>query len=165
MLNYIILFLTGILTKISDNIVDKKILEEGYAFIASFFTGLAFAYLSSVSVPFATLISAVLVSLLFAGKFDHKAHQITLGVFMTGIFAFGISRIDPVFFSLIFVASFFDEFMNDNFKHPIGKYRLLLELTCLAISMISLEPMYFVAIFSFDVGYILVEMFTKKKEN
>ena len=161
MLNYMLFFVSGILTKISDNVVDRKISKVEYAYIGSFISGLIFSYLFSSSIPFATIIVGVLASVLFAGKVDHRTHQIAFGTFLAGIFVFGWNQINPIFFSLIFIASFADEYINDNLKNQISEYRLFLEVTCIAISLISLDPSYFVGIFSFDVGYIITEMFTR----
>ncbi len=153
-------FLTGIYTKISDNIVDKNLFRKEYGYLFSITSGIIFAYLFSSSVGFATLISAILISLILAGKFDHKIHLTTPVFFLMGVFVFGMGQLNILFFFIILIASFSDEFINDNFKSPFAKYRMLLGITCLALSLVSLDPSYFVGIFSFDVGYIITEMFT-----
>lgn len=155
MLNYMLFFLSGLMTKLSDDIVDENILKKRYGYLFSFFSGLIFSHLFSVSTAFSTLILAVLSSLLFAGKFDHKIHQICLGTFLLGLFVFGPNSLNFIVFPVLFLASFFDEYFNQRFENRFFKYRLGLELACLGISIILLDPSYFVAIFGFDVGYVL----------
>lgn len=154
MLNYMIFFLAGILTKMADDIADKKILHEAYAFLLSVVAGMAFAYLFSLSTTFSTLILAVICSLLFAGKLDHLTHQVTLGSFLVGIFVFGLSPINFIAFPVLFLASFFDEYFHERIKNRFFRHRMLLELTCLALSIAIMDPAYFVSIFGFDVGYV-----------
>jgi S-adenosylmethionine decarboxylase len=167
-MHYFLAFVCGFLAKLTDNILDEPVGRRWrllpYASGTTY--GLIAGFLATRSTEFATLVIAVAISVLLAGKIDAKAHQLALA----SLFLFmALAGLPPINFALLaaFVAlGLLDELLNsliDLLKEKkarvnravrrIASARLSLELGTLAFSIVSGNFVYFFAVFVFDVAY------------
>ncbi|MFH0835730.1 MAG: S-adenosylmethionine decarboxylase [Candidatus Micrarchaeota archaeon] len=173
---YVLCFVTGLLTKLTDVQTDEKV----YLFKrAQFVTGLAYGllagYLMTLSIQLATLIAAITVGVLLTAKIDFKAHQLAIAALIAVIALFGLPQIDFTIFTILVFFSFLDEILNDfidsrarNKLHTpklvawFASQRLTLEIAALAVSIVTGEWIYFLALLSFDLAYHLVSYLTSR---
>jgi hypothetical protein len=168
---YLLIFLTGLLTKFTDNLIDEKnTLNPNIKYITGLIYGFLVGFLLSLDPALATVIAAVIIGNLFFGRIDHKAHQLALAVIIIMIVFFGVSQINLTFLVLLTVFAWNDEFLNErsdrNPSRPlqwISQKRITLELAALGISIYALNPVYFLSILLFDLSYILVDKAMKRK--
>jgi len=175
--NYLLAFLVGVLTQLTDWQVDEKLrLFSKAEYLTGFLYGLGAAFLAIQGPDFATLVIALAIAMLLAGKIDKPAHQLAIAaIFLVLAFA-GVPKIDFVMLVLILAVAFLDEFQHDFVtarktlgKKPlqpltfIGENRLLLELFLLVFWLYSGNANYFLALFFFDfAAYRVVNVLVKK---
>lgn len=176
-LNYALMFACGALTKFTDNLIDEPF-KSKYPWL-QFATGIIYGalagYLATSSTEFATLIIAITIGVLFAGKIDAIAHQIAIGIIF-GFFAFfGLPEINFIAMAAFIGLGFLDEAMNDfmdkakkegkNIPKTIKKIvsaRLSLEIGTLVFGFLTGNFVYFIAIFAFDSAYNIVDKIMPK---
>jgi hypothetical protein len=159
---YILIFLTGLLTKFTDNLTDEKnTLNPNIKYITGLVYGLLVGYLFSLDPALATVIAAVIIGNLFFGRIDKKPHQLALAATFLMIIFLGIPLINPTFLILLAAFAWLDEFLNErkpsNPVQWLGQKRITLELASLGISVYTLNPVYFLSILLFDLSYILAD--------
>ncbi len=166
------MFACGAFTKFADNLIDEPFKSRfpwlRYATAAIY--GILAGYLATGSTEFATLIIAITIGVLFAGKIDSKAHQLAIAIIFA-IFAIrGLPLIDVPLLAAFVVLGFLDEALNDfidkakekgkkinsTIQHIVSA-RLSLEIGTLALGFWTGNFVYFFAIFSFDLAYNLVD--------
>ncbi len=166
------MFICGFFTKLTDELVDEpfKVRFPKLQYATGIIYGLLAGYLVVNSPEFATLIIAISLGVLFAGKIDSKAHQFAIG----GIFLFiafaGIPQINFFLVVLFTALGFLDELLNDlidrakekkvRVNELVAKFvnaRLSLEIGTLAVGVITGNFVYFIALFVFDLAYNIVE--------
>jgi len=156
-INYIIFFIAAVFTKITDNLVDERLIAHKWLkFFTGFFYGAILGFLLSTS-GFSALIIGTVMGNLFYGRFDNKAHQISLFSLLLFSALFGFPQIGIIIMAVFICAAWIDEFLNDNSKNLQLKQRPVLVISCLMVSVFTSNPVYFIAIAFFDVGYFLAE--------
>ena len=159
-------FITGILTKVTDNLIDEQAkvgTRLKYVFGAIF--GISAGYLLSLSVETATIGIAVVIGVLLHERID-RSHQLAVAL-LVGIIAFlGLPQISiPLLLVFIFFA-FADEALNeysDNLRKSMKKInrtleffikeRPLLIISGFAVSSYFGNWIYFIAILLYQIGY------------
>lgn len=159
-------FLTGILTKVTDNLIDEQAKvgpKLKYVFGAVF--GISAGYLLSLSVETATIGIAVVIGVLLHERID-RSHQLAVAL-LVGMVAFlGLPQVSiPLLLVFIFFA-FADEALNeysDNLRKSMKrinrtleffiKERPLLIMAGFAVSIYLGNWIYFIAIFLYQIGY------------
>jgi hypothetical protein len=163
---YILIFLTGLLTKFTDNLVDERnSLNPGIKYFTGLVYGLLVGYLFSLDPALATVIAAVITGNLFFGRIDQKPHQLGLAATFLVILFLGIPMIEPAFLILLALFAWIDEFLNERSDRTkasgpalwLGRKRITLELAALGLSLYTLNPAYFLSILLFDISYILAD--------
>lgn len=164
MIIYLIQFLIGIFTKLTDAIVDDGFkLVKYIEYILGIIYGSLIAY-QIINVPIIRpLLFGTMLAVILTKKIDHKAHY--LGILIAGISLFFIDllKINYLLLVIFLFAALWDEILNDYFDKKkikniiskILKYRIVLETTALLVSIILNQWVFFFAILSFDLGYIL----------
>ncbi len=170
----ILAFITGLVVKLTDVMVDdkKKILFNGFENVLGIFYGILIGAMVSRFSIVAPLWIGVIIGLVVMGKFDSMAHLIAFPFIALTIYLLGTVEIDIVLIFLFAVACVVDEIMSDyadkaKKKKKIHKFlqlRPFVEIAALIVSIIMMRFEFIVAIFSFDVGYVLVTKMYKKKK-
>ena len=171
-LNYILMFACGAFTKFTDNLIDEPFKSKWpwLQFATGIIYGTLAGYLATNSTEFGTLIIAISIGVLFAGKIDALAHQIAIGIIF-GFFAlFGLPQINFVAMAAFVGLGFLDEALNDFMdkakeqgkkipKHvqKIVSARLSLEVGTLAFGFLTGNFVYFIALFAFDLAYNIID--------
>jgi hypothetical protein len=178
--------LTGVLVKIADVFSDHEHkIQKEIIDLLSIILGIIYGSIIALFIfnwpSVIPLVIGTFVGLLVSRKFDSIGHYFGIIVFVliSGhlYFLFGyIFEFNFVFILLIIIFSIInvlEEFVNDFLENPnskkywllkkfptlhnLLKYRLLLELTAFTISFIFNEWLIWLTIFSFDLGYHLIE--------
>lgn len=166
------MFICGAFTKLTDNFVDEPF--KARHTLLPYATGLAYGllagFLVASSAEFATLIIAITLGVLVAGKIDSKEHQIGIAGLFLLVAWIGLPEISFALVVAFTLLGFFDEFLNDlmdrlkekkvNVNKWVQKFvsaRISLELGTLAVGLLTGNYIYFIAIFSFDIAYNLVD--------
>ncbi|HDD46420.1 MAG TPA: hypothetical protein ENG42_03010 [Candidatus Aenigmarchaeota archaeon] len=165
MLPYILPFICGVLTKLSDRIVDEQICSRKYGMVTSTLCGIVAALIIKYIPSVTELVIGVIVGVIISKKIDNVIHFLTLLVFAIAIYLFsvttllGISFGVLIFFTLSTVA---DEVLVDIAKQDknklsfILKQRLLLDIAAFLYSYYTGLWSIFISILLFDIGYRLV---------
>jgi len=172
LLSYVLMFACGAFTKFTDNLIDEpfKTRRPWLRHATAIAYGLLAGYLATGSTEFATLIIAIAIGVLLAGKIDSKAHQLAIAAIFA-IFAFrGLPTINIAALAAFVGLGFLDETLNnamDKAKETgknvskavqsLVSARLSLEVGTIAFGLWSGNFVYFYAIFSFDLAYNLVD--------
>jgi len=167
---YLIQFLIGIFTKLTDTVVDdglKIVKNIEYLFAAIY--GSLIAYLL-ISYPVVRPLLGAVIGLILTLKIDHKSHMLAIAIVIISLFFIDWLKVNYILLILFLIASVADEMLNDYFDRKKKKnlltkilgYRLLLEITAFSASLILNQWVYFFAILSFDIGYILTTKITNK---
>jgi len=160
-----IAFITGIIVKLTDVIVDdkKKILFMGSDILFGILYGSLIGYMISKYPNVAPIWLGVVIGALITKKFDALSHMISLPFIILNAFFFGLHKFSIGLTALFTIICIADEILNDYFDKKKStifvkfmRLRPLLELTALLVSIITLRIEIFLAIFCFDVGYIII---------
>ena len=170
MLEYLLCFLTGFLTKLTDRQVDDKLfISKNLQFITGALYGLGAGYLASLSTPLATLILAITIGVLLTGKIDKRAHQLAIASLFTTIAILGLPAINLFILAALIAFGIADELLNDYIEGKgsspfafVVRHRLLLDLGALAVSIATGEWVYFLALVSFDLAYQITDFLARK---
>ena len=166
-LGFALAFVTGFITKLTDNLVDEPFVWHGFAKnLLGITYGFLAGFLVAQSTEFATLVLAITISVLIAGKIDDRAHQLAVAALIATTLAFGLPQVSIPFMALFVLLGFADEKLNDwaDKRSEKGietgkvfglavKSRLILEAGALAIGVITSNWVYFFALLLFDLGY------------
>lgn len=161
---YVLCILCGCLVKLADDIADNKRLSRHsiYGYMAGVGYGIAGAIIFAQSPVLATAVLAVIVAVILAGKEDHPIHYAGMLSFILAAIAIGLKT--PYFLPLaaLVLAAYMDELLSD--RASLGKikgktlrkllsYRIILDVTAIAVSILLSEPAYALAVVGFDAGY------------
>lgn len=164
MFEYVLCILCGCLVKIADDIADDRRLSRHsvYGYLAGISYGLVGAIIFTQSPVLATAVLAVIIAVVLAGKEDHPIHYAGMLAFVLGSIAMGLKM--PYFLPLaaLVLAAYMDELLSD--RANLGKirdkllrkflsYRIILDVTAIAVSVLLFEPVYAFAVVGFDAGY------------
>jgi len=175
---FIISFLTGVITKYSDHLADevkKNTLAIGI--ILSLIYGIFVGYLMAADARFLVLILGIILGNIFSKKIDHLNHQIAFVPIILIVALSGLPANILLYLPLtivFFIAAYLDEQLNSNKKarkalkkklgriYLIAKYRLVLEVATLIVSVVLWDPTFSLLLISFDLGYILLAKVASK---
>lgn len=165
----IIVFFIGILTKITDLIVDHNFkLIKNIEYFFGFIYGILVAYIvTETNTLVASLWFGLVIGVIITKKIDHLAHIIGLVSFLFYLGLVGLPRLNIIY---VFVFTFFtalDEILEEKIKHKEKIINLLkkflgLEIVSLIVSFISGVWMVFLSILFFDIGYMLTTKILKR---
>lgn len=164
----IIQFLIGIFSKLTDAVVDDRLkIIKNIEYLFGAIYGLLIAYMF-VAFPVSRPLLGVIIGVILTQKIDHKSHMLAIGIVIVSLLFIDWLKVNYVLLILFLIASVSDEVLNDYFdrkknKNIIAKvfsHRILLEVTAFLVSLISKQWVYFFAILSFDVGYVLTTKLT-----
>jgi len=169
---YIIAVVCGFFAKLADNLADsaKKPKKKWIAPFAGALYGFAAGYLVFSSAEFATVLIAMALGTLIAGKIDARQHQIALAIMLAAI----LLAMPKIFFPalLFFVGlALLDELLNDIADKAKGAKslpkkllgaRLSMEIGAAAFWIAAGNYGYLLAIIAFDFGYWLSEKLKKR---
>lgn len=149
---------TGILTKLADDIADSKLaLSRFYGLATAVGYGALIGFVASVQGLTSLWLGAIL-GMILAGKIDHLYHVIAIGVAGSTFLFFGPAHVD-ITFLFFTVFAYLDEKIQDRatmmHKHgagPIERF-LTLELCALIVSALTNNWLVFLSLLSFDTGY------------
>jgi len=161
-------FFTGFLTKFVDLKYDNKLkINEIFILIAGFVYGFLIAFAISESWIIAPLWLGIVLGLIFTKKIDVLGHYIGIGSMIIFLIIFGIPQINIFLLTLFTLLCVAEEIINDkidkikkkNLIFKILKYRPILEITALIVSIITGYWIIFFMLLSFDIAYILTDYF------
>lgn len=176
LLLFLIAAAVGALVKLTDSQTDEKIF---FFTRGQYITGIAAGILGGVLLAsdarLTALFAGVLLGLLLTGKADRKAHQLAMAATLATIAVLGIQRPDAPSLLIFAAAAMGDELLNDwqdrrrraengssGILAIMAENRLILETAALAVSALTGEWTYFLAVIAFDVGYLSAKHATKK---
>ena len=162
---YLLSFFAGALVKLTDYQVDTRKLPVRYIeYLSSFWAGMIIAYLVSADSVFSSVFLGVIAANFAIGKVDTKAHQF---MFVPIIFSIAIRGIAPpslLLLGLFAALAFLDEYAHDRLtakkkrvQHAVrflAENRLFLEIFAVVVSVATGDFGYFLAIATFDLGYV-----------
>lgn len=171
MILFVVAFLTGFLTKFTDFIVDSKLKTIKYL---EFFTGFIYGFLIAwviVNYPvIAPLWFGTVLAMIFTKKIDCLAHYFGIGTMLLFLVVWGIPAVNTIYLLIFSIAALLDEIGNDLiYKRKVKgilkiffDLRLTLELTTFIVSSITGLWILWLALLSFDLGYILTNKIFKR---
>ena len=154
---FILAFFVGFFAKAADS---TERFNKKYAYVFSFTYALLAGFLL-INSPLSTLFIALAMANILAGKFDTGPHLFGLAVFCAFIIFFNFD-FDPWLFTIFFSAGLLDEILHDEKNISLLKYRILVPFSALFIWFYLKNPIYFLSILCFDLGYNLFEKINKK---
>jgi|YelNatPaOPRAMG01_1025707.scaffolds.fasta_scaffold30578_4 cellulose synthase/poly-beta-1,6-N-acetylglucosamine synthase-like glycosyltransferase len=154
---FVLAFFAGFFAKAADS-TEK--FNKLYAYVFSF-TYASLAGFLLINSPLSSLFIALALANLLAGKFDSNPHLFGLVVFCVFVIFFNF-EFDPWLFIIFFSAALLDELLHDAKKYNLLKYRLLVPFSGLVLWFYLKNPIYFLGIFCFDLGYNIFEKINKK---
>ncbi len=154
-------FISGVLTKYVDICEEHKNRKNLFSYLSGIVYGLTLALIVHLFPVIAPLAVGTVAAMFITKKIDTTGHYLGFGFFIVATLLLGVPYVDLSLFALFIGVNILEEFVNwfvDKGKIRFGKSiiekRPFLELTCLLL--IFTEPLFFVTIFSFDIGYLLV---------
>jgi hypothetical protein len=155
-----IAFVTGIFVKVADQ--TKGCLDMVFGLFYGFLIG---AMISQYPV-IAPLWLGVVIGNIMAAKFDKPGHILSLPVIVVTVLFLGYGEMDAWLAILFIAMAFLEEKLHDlsekKKKLKIFRYRPLVEVTALAVSIFSGNYELIIAIASLDLGYLIADYATKK---
>ncbi len=175
MIEYLLLvvlsLICGISVKYTDILEDSRktktinrILHGGIYGLLLFIIILLFPNVASLWV-------GTVIGLLLIGKIDGLGHYVGVGLFLLLVILQKF-EVSILLASIFVVVNVLEEIIHDKFKKEIGErgikkrfirkiisYRPLLEITTFVLSAVSGNWALWIALLSFDVGYIFIKKF------
>ena len=162
MIQYILMFFSGIFCKITDEIIDRKLMLKNWMYLfGALYGGLIFILIVKYPV-LASLLLGTVIGTIITKKIDHKAHFLGVVIILISLFFIDLLRINYILLVVFSLASLLDEIVsefyrkNKNIVFKILEYKILLEIAALVVSIAVGEWVFFFGILSFDIGYLLV---------
>lgn len=161
MIEILMVFLAGLLTKLSDYFADDSKRKTCMGHITGIIYGIVSGYVTVTYPSLAPLAIAVILSVIFTKKIDHPVHFLGIGFFILTIGLIGLPPVDMMAILFFLVGGLLDETGNDLYdkgkiKGLAGRffeYRITLEVFTLAYSFLTGIWIVFVAMLVFDIGY------------
>ncbi len=154
LLFFLLPFLSGFFIKQVDDEIDfnnkRPSLFQWFLYL---FAILSFIFLSFFSNVFSMFLG-IYLGLFFSGKIDRPAHIFGFIIFLLLSLFFGFP-LDPLIIFFFSFASFIDE--------KIGKdeFRALCPLLAFFVSIFLTNPLYFIVLICFDLGYLFASKSSK----
>jgi len=165
MIEYLLVFLTGLLNKLADLVADDGLkLKKCIFYPIGPIYGFLIAYIITTYPVFAPLGMAIMLSCIIAGKIDSKVHYVGIGTFFFFIYLFGLPAINLPIFAAFFCAGLIDEIGNyyaDKGKfrgmiHSFFHYRRTTDVAAVLVSALTGLWIYLLAVICYDVGYVYI---------
>lgn len=173
-LNCLLMFACGAFTKLTDNLIDEpfKPKKPGLKLATGIAYGALAGYLATTTTEFATLIIAITIGVLLAGKIDAKAHQAAIATLIALTAILGMPQINTTAMTAFTGLVYLDEKTADYSKkekkrglvQKAAGARLSLETGTLALGILTGNFVYFTAILTFDLGYKITDKAMRKKK-
>ena len=143
---------TGLLVKFADDIADMK-LAFNYGIYVGIAYGLCIAYVVSQS-ELSSLWLAVIVAMILMNKVNDAIHAAGVITVAVPVLFIPLKEFGFVYFLVFLGAAALDEMRFERgWISFITKHRLSLVITALAVSVYSMNPLFFASILLFDIGY------------
>ncbi|PIU61170.1 hypothetical protein COZ55_00040 [archaeon CG_4_8_14_3_um_filter_38_5] len=166
MSNLILAFITGILTKLVDNAEDEgSKINETLKIIFAATYGIMIAYLITV-IPLPSFWFGIIIGLILSGKIDSQSHYIGISTLLATLALLGFPEMNASIVVIVALICHLEEWINTEivdknkvkgFLKKLLKIRPILEITAIILSVIYSNFTIFLLLFSFDLGYLLVE--------
>lgn len=166
MIIFFLSFLSGLLVKLTDDIEDKNLdIHRLYAIPGGIAYGFAMGYLMLIDIDASFLFGGITLGCLIAGKIDSRGHYFGMSAILAVVFLYGI-KLSPLVL-LIGALTALDEIKDiiyvPKFIDFIFEYRLILKLGILIFVIIEIMgPNALIALFAFDIAYILAGRITPR---
>lgn len=172
MFEYLLWLAFGALVKIADAQVDERIWR--WFAKSEYFTAIAYGvvggFLLSFDPVFATAALAIILSVLLAGKAEHRAHQAALAVIFAVIALRGLPEVAWMPLSILVAAGVLDERMADKAKagtvrnwlaNGFFSHRLGMDAAAVGVALLWQQPAFAFSVLLFDAGYQTVSYLAK----
>ncbi len=163
MIEILLVFAAGFLTKLSDHFADDTKRKTCLGHITGIIYGILIAWIIAGYPALAPLGIAVILSVVFTKKIDHPIHFLGMGLFILTIGFLGLPPVDMAALLFFLAGGLIDEKGNDLYdKGEIGgiagrffEYRITMEVFTLAYSAVTGLWIVFISMLIFDIGYEL----------
>lgn len=165
------MFATGFLTKFVDAIVDDGLkVRKAFAYAAGIIYGVLIAYMITAYPLVAPLCIAIVLAVLITKKIDRRPHNIGIAVMFLSLALLGFPKVDPLLLAIFLISGALDEIGNDlpdkgRFKgtpRRILRFRIITEMAALLVSLVTGYWIIFLAILSFDIGYLITKKMVER---
>lgn len=168
---YLLALACGALTKLTDNLLGEpfKSRHSLLPYLSGAIYGLIAGFLATRSTEFATLIIAITIGVLIAGKIDSREHQVAVALLFIFAAFYGLPQINFFLLAIFLLLGFMDEILNELIDRLRGRgrvnriaekainARLSLEIGTIAVGIIYGNFNYFLLLLSFDLAYNVID--------
>ncbi len=151
----------GFLTKLVDLEVDENVDLKGLGNLFALLYGLIMIFTIRMLSDLSSLIFAVIIAVVSAGKIDNLSHGMGVGTALAGTLVLGVPSINRFPFLLFLSTALLDEISSDlaDFEWITGRFsaflktRPFLEISTIAYSIYAGNIGFWIFIFIYDVSY------------
>ena len=170
-LSLLTLFVIGVLTKLTDLVVDEDIkAKKPIAYVTGIIYGILIAYALLGCQILAPVGFAVLMAVIATGKIDKKPHILGVVSMVLVMLVYGFPKTDLFLLALFLAAGVADEVANDFTDNgrikgvcaKVLKRRIILDIATFAFSISTGFWIIFFAMFAYDAGYQITERAGKR---
>jgi len=162
----------GVLTKLVDLTIDDDVNLGQFGYLLSISYGLIMVYTIESIVELSSLVLAVIIAVISAGKIDNIFHGVGVGTALAGILLLGIPQVNQGTFLLFLTAALLDEFTSDladvgrtpKYLRNFFRLRPFLEIAALIYSIYVGYIWFWAFIFIYDISYQLTNMILRKRQ-
>ena len=166
----VMVFFAGFFVKLTDEFSDSQKKEDYSGIIFGIIYGLLLGFVMATNNVLATIGLGIILGAFITKKFDSISHLGAVITIVLTLMWFG--NFEPLIFvtGIFLLSGFTDEKINDFFDSKnkankiielIGEYRLITQLVAIIVSIVLVEPLYFLTMLSFDIGYHSTGKLTK----
>ncbi len=164
MIRLIISFITGFLIKTVDSSEEHGLkLNKNIKLIFSAAYGILLGYLISIA-PLPGFWMGIIIGLVLSGKIDKEGHYTGVGLMLLTLAYLRFPVMNPVILIITALITIIEEWINDEvvdkkrvkgLLYEFLAVRPLLETTSIILSIYFIQPLIFLLLLSFDLGYLL----------
>ena len=166
MIFFFLSFLAGSLVKLTDDIEDKNLnIHRLYSIPTGLAYGFAMGYLMLIDINASFLFGGITIGCLITGKIDSRGHYFGISAILAVIFLYGLN-LSPLVLLIATLAAL-DEIKDmihiPKFMDFVLDYRLILKLGILILVILKIMGLNaLIALFAFDIAYILTDRITRR---
>jgi len=159
-------FLAGSLVKLTDDIEDKNLnVPRFYAIPCGLAYGFAMGYLMLINTDASYIFGGIILGCLITGKIDSRGHYFGITAILAVIFLYGM-KLSPLVLLIAALAAL-DEIKDiihiPKFIDFVFEYRLILKIGVLVLVILKIMGLNaLIALFAFDIAYLLIERITRR---
>ena len=157
----LVIFLAGILTKAVDVIVDDNKGNKRIGYLLGIIYGILIGYILTTDVYLASLGIAVVISVILTSKIDHVQHALGIAAMLIVIAVIGMPQVHVVMLIIFLAGGISDEVLSDysdrKKKYGIFRYRVILKIVTLIVSMSTGNWILFIGMILYDLGYTIID--------